>query len=382
MAIAALATAGRLLGEPEWVERAARAAGFVLDRMRPSGGPLLHAWRGGDAKVPAMLADYAWMLRGLLALDRAAGGDRWLAAAVDLAGEMVERLADPAGGFWVSAARPDLLVRSKEVFDGAVPAANAVAVLDLLALAERTGDGRWSELAEKTLSAAAPLVEQFPDGARTMVLATRRWREAVGEAAESGEKEPTDERGAESGMATATERAGGPASASEEAGRRPRGAAKGPATPAEEAERAIETALAVEESDSEGRRRFRLTLTIAPGWHVNAHRLTGEAAGALIATTVRAEGAELEEVEYPEGERGAVADVRDDLAVYAGTVEISGLLGPASGGELALIVTVQPCDDRRCLPPVERRLPLPAGRTSAARRPPGSRRSRRPTGRP
>jgi hypothetical protein len=243
---------------------------------------------------------------------------------------MVERLADPAGGFWVSAARPDLLVRSKEIFDGAVPAANGIAVLDLLALAERTGDARWGELAAKTLAAAGPLVEQFPDGARTMVLATRRWREGAGV-----------EAGGEAG----------------EAGRRPSGEVGALATPAEEAERVAETALVAGEPDADGRRRFRLTLTIAPGWHVNAHRLAGEAAS-LIATSLRAEGAELEEIEYPEGERGAVPGAGDELAVYSGTVEIAGVVRSAGGGEPSLVVTFQPCDDRRCLSPVERRISL------------------------
>ncbi|HEX6202505.1 MAG TPA: protein-disulfide reductase DsbD domain-containing protein, partial [Thermoanaerobaculia bacterium] len=270
-------------------------------------------------------------------LDRAAGGDRWLAAAVDLGGEMVDRLADPAGGFWVSEARPDLLVRSKEVFDGAVPAANGIAVLALLALAERTGEARWSELAAKALAAAGPLVEQFPDGARTMVLATRRWRAAVeaGRVAGGRGEEGIGGAGAASGAVAGGE----------------------PAGLGEEAERVVDLAVELDEPDGEGWRRLRLTMTVAPGWHVNAHQLTGEAAGTLIRTDVRIEGGELAGVEYPAGERGAVPGAGDALAVYSGANEIVGAVR-LTGEVRTLVVRYQPCDDRRCLPAVERRLPL------------------------
>ncbi|HEX2164451.1 MAG TPA: DUF255 domain-containing protein [Thermoanaerobaculia bacterium] len=326
MAVGGLAVAGRLLAAPELVARAARAADFVLDRLRPDGGPLLHAWRAGTAKVPAMLADYAWTVRGLLALDGATGEERWRAAAVELAEEMVERLADPTGGFWTAEASPDLLVRTKEIFDGATPAANAIAALDLLTLARRTGEGRWRELARGTLAAAAPLVEQFPDGGRTMVLAARRWH-----AAEAGADEAT----------RSGERSAG---------------ARGLAGLTGEAERVVELAVEAGEPAADGTRRFELTLTIAPGWHVNAHQVTGEAAEWLTPTAVRAEGGELIEVTCPAGDRGTVPGAGAEVAVYSGRVTISGTLRPSAAATPELVVTYQPCDDRRCLPPIERRL--------------------------
>ena len=40
LAIAGLATAGQLLGEPDWTRRAERAAEFVLTELRPAGAAL------------------------------------------------------------------------------------------------------------------------------------------------------------------------------------------------------------------------------------------------------------------------------------------------------------------------------------------------------
>ncbi|HLE83381.1 MAG TPA: thioredoxin domain-containing protein, partial [Thermoanaerobaculia bacterium] len=193
MAIRALAVAARALGDGELAGRAARAAEYVLRVMRPAGGPLLHAVREGRGRVPAYLSDYAFLARGLLALHElgAAGAGpgaeepRWLEAAVALADELEERLAHPAGGWYNAARSPDLLLRSQEIFDGAMPAANAVAVLAMLELAEATGEPRFRERAGRALAAFAPAIERTPEAARMLAVANLRFAESgAGEARE------------------------------------------------------------------------------------------------------------------------------------------------------------------------------------------------------
>ena len=137
LAIRGLATAGRVLGDDGMIALARRAADRVLAVLRPDGGPLLHAVRGGEGRIRAFLSDYAFLVRGLLGLHEATEEARYLDAAIELAAEQEERLAAPHGGFYNAAASDDLLFRSQEIFDGATPAANAIAVLNALDLAER-----------------------------------------------------------------------------------------------------------------------------------------------------------------------------------------------------------------------------------------------------
>ena len=140
MVITGLAVAGKLLGEPDLLERAARAAEFVLRTMRPGTGgpaPRLAGGAGEDRRLSRRLRLPGARPAGP---PRAHGG-----GALARRRPRAHRRADRApgrsgGGFFVAAASPDVLFRSKEVFDGAMPAANAVAVLNLLELAERTGD--------------------------------------------------------------------------------------------------------------------------------------------------------------------------------------------------------------------------------------------------
>jgi len=110
---------------------------------------------------------------------------RYLDAAIELAAEQEERLAAPDGGFYNAAASDDLLFRSQEIFDGATPAANAVAVLNALELAERgAGAGelaaRWRSQAERALTAFSPVIERSPEAVRMLSLATLRFHEGVG----------------------------------------------------------------------------------------------------------------------------------------------------------------------------------------------------------
>ncbi|HYG64892.1 MAG TPA: DUF255 domain-containing protein, partial [Thermoanaerobaculia bacterium] len=331
IAIAGLAVAGQLLGEPDLVARAARAAEFVLTRMRPAGGPLLHSWRQGQGKVVAMLGDYAFLVRGLLALHTATGEPRWLGAAAELTEEQIRRLRDVQGGFFVAGESSDILFRSKDVFDGATPAGNAVAILNLLDLAERTGEGVWRTEARAALQAFASLVEGYPDAVRMLTIAARRFHRAEGSwgpaVAPVSMEHGVEERAAHEREATAA----------------------GVFKLEREAEHLVTPRLElgeVAEGGEDGWRPFRLALEIAPGWHIHGNPASE---AYLVATEVRAEGASLRGVRYPEADELQPGFADKALAVYERTVEITGEVGEVSSGG-RLLVTFQPCDDTRCLP--------------------------------
>jgi uncharacterized protein YyaL (SSP411 family) len=359
IAIAGLAVAGQLLSEPRFIAQAVRAAEVVLREMRPAEGPLRHVWRAGQARIPAFLADYAFLVRGLLALHEATGEARWLAAAAGLTDEQSARLADPEGGFFVAGDSPDLLFRSKDPFDGATPAANAVAVLNLIDLTERDAAGRrehWRDQATAALKAFAPLVEQHPEAVRMLAIAARRYHGGVPAPVEAAR-----ERAPEAGPLAMLEKEAeelvklhlelGP----EQLG--PEGGTEAPesAPPAEAAKAAGGSRAQV------GWRPFRLVLEVAPGWHLQANP---PSESFLVATTVAAQGAELRQVSYPAGEPLRVAFSSRPVASYQGRVELAGEIAtPAGrhdspGGGTRLLVTYQVCDDRRCLPPVTRPVPV------------------------
>jgi hypothetical protein len=108
------------------------------------------------------------------------------------------------------------------------------------------------------------------------------------------------------------------------------------------------------DSETDGWRPFRLSVTVETGWHLQANPASEDY---LIPTTLRAEGAELRNIRYPEGSRLESSFSDQPLAVYDGTVEITGEVGNAAL-DGRLVLAFQVCDDSRCLPEAEREVAL------------------------
>jgi len=154
--IAALASAGRTFEDPEYTEAAKTAADFLLDTMRNDDGRLLHRYRDGEAGVAAHLDDYAFLTWGLLELYQTTFDPRWLEVALDLINASLARFWDDEdGGFFLTADDgEELIVRPKDVSDGAMPSGNSAQLMNLLRAARLTGRtelearaaalGRWA----------------------------------------------------------------------------------------------------------------------------------------------------------------------------------------------------------------------------------------------
>jgi uncharacterized protein YyaL (SSP411 family) len=162
LAISGFAVAGRVLDEPRYVAAAARAAGFVLERMRPD-GRLVRSWKEGRTGVAAFLDDQAFLTAGLLDLYEATFQRRWLETALALAEETERRFADPAGGWFMTAGDHEkLIAREKPAYDGAEPSGASVALLSALRLHTFTSDDRWRVIAERALTSLSGALTENP----------------------------------------------------------------------------------------------------------------------------------------------------------------------------------------------------------------------------
>jgi uncharacterized protein YyaL (SSP411 family) len=173
LAIGGLADAGRILKQPRYVQAAAKAADFVLARLRGESGRLKRTHSAGEARLNAYLNDYAFLADGLLKLHAAAGERRWLEAAAQLTEKQIELFADETGGgfFFTSKDHEVLLARGKEIVDTAVPAGNSVSADNLIRLAVAQNKPEYLPRAAKTILSSAALLQSSPSSAPRIAAA-------------------------------------------------------------------------------------------------------------------------------------------------------------------------------------------------------------------
>ena len=176
--IASLAYGASTLNEPSYLDAASRAADFLLTALARD-GQLLRRYRDGEALYPGTLEDYAFFSYGLLELYEASFNPRWLASAKALASAMMERFWDEQGGgfFLRDQQEVPLIVRSKEIYDGATPSGYSIAALVLLKLGRLTADQRLEDAARRALEGVAQRVERAPFGYPQLLIA---WDVALG----------------------------------------------------------------------------------------------------------------------------------------------------------------------------------------------------------
>ena len=162
--LAALAKGGRILKEQRWTEVAEQAANFFLTKMQNPQGGLWHRYRGGEAAIPAFLEDYAFLIWGLLELYETTFKTKYLVAALDFNAFLLQYFLDTEqGGFFqLSAQSREGLIRKKEVYDGALPSGNSVAMLNLVRLARITGNSSLLEEAQRIVTGFANVILASP----------------------------------------------------------------------------------------------------------------------------------------------------------------------------------------------------------------------------
>jgi len=154
--IAALANAGSLLGEPEWIALAERAFRFVSESMT-RGDRLGHSWRDGRLVFPGISSDYAAMIRAALALHQATAQNIFLDRARTWTTELERHHADPRGGYFLTADDAEAMVlRLAMTRDDATPNAQAVMAQNLVRLSFLAGDDRHRERADRLLDSLLP----------------------------------------------------------------------------------------------------------------------------------------------------------------------------------------------------------------------------------
>jgi len=175
--IKGMAHAGRVLGHPEWVDSARRAARFVREHLYRD-GRLLAVWKDGRTRLNAYLDDHAFLLDGLLELLQADFRAEELDFARRLADDLLARFEDPREGgfFFTSHDHEPLIHRPKPGPDNATPSGNGTAAFALGRLGHLLGETRYLDSRERTLRLFAPSLRSHPSACATLLAALEESR--------------------------------------------------------------------------------------------------------------------------------------------------------------------------------------------------------------
>ena len=162
--IAALSKGAQTLEETRYKEAAERAVSFIYKNLIDENGRLLHRYRDGESALQAHVDDYAFLIWGLLELYEATFKVEYLQKAIDLDDILMEYYWDKEnGGFFFTADDGEkLLIRQKEIYDGAIPSGNSVAMLNMLKLESITGNSEYAKKASEIGKVFSSTINQSP----------------------------------------------------------------------------------------------------------------------------------------------------------------------------------------------------------------------------
>lgn len=159
----ALGRAAAVLEDPHYAQRAEEHTRWMLHHFAANDG-LKHVWKNGKARIAAKLDDYACLIRCLLQLASLRSDASYIVEAERWCAYVQQHFLHEEGSFFyfTSDVQTDIPVRKVDLYDGAVPSANALMCENLLWLGLLQERADWTEQAQQMLSRMAGTVLRYP----------------------------------------------------------------------------------------------------------------------------------------------------------------------------------------------------------------------------
>lgn len=170
--IIAMAKAYTILEEKRYLTSALNTESFISENLCKN-NRLMVLYRQDDSAGEGTLDDYAFYTWALLELYNATFDLAYLVKTLRYVKVMCEQFFDfENGGFYLNANDAEqLIIRPKEIYDGAVPSGNSVAAYALSKVAKLTGESQWQDYSSKQIKYIAGNINDYPAGYSFSLLA-------------------------------------------------------------------------------------------------------------------------------------------------------------------------------------------------------------------
>jgi uncharacterized protein len=164
--VTALCKAAAALGNSHYKELAVETFDLLFLKFRVSDNDFefYHTYKERTAKYPAFLDDYAYMIEAGIFLQEITSDNKYLDQAASLAGYVIDNFTSAELDFFYYSGKKqqDVIVRKKEIYDGAVPSGNSVMAFNLFYLSIIFDNAKWKETAAGSLINLSPLIIKYP----------------------------------------------------------------------------------------------------------------------------------------------------------------------------------------------------------------------------
>jgi uncharacterized protein YyaL (SSP411 family) len=143
---------------------AVRNMDFLLEKFSDGKDDFFHTYKNGSAKYPAFLDDYSQLIHALIHLQEITSDPKYLGKVKTLVKWCFNHFSDDETGYFyfTNDQQDDVIVRKKELYDGAVPSGNSLMAWNLYYCGVVFDNTEWRNRAVKMCSGLKDVVKKYP----------------------------------------------------------------------------------------------------------------------------------------------------------------------------------------------------------------------------
>jgi uncharacterized protein YyaL (SSP411 family) len=183
--ITALCKTAAVLNDPDHKKLAIQNFDFLIKNFRSDDHGFYHTYKNGVAKYPAFLDDHAYMIQCCIQLQQITSDQQYLLYAKEMTKYVLENFSDEEDPFlfYTGKNQTDVIVRKKEIYDGATPSGNSVMAENLVYLGIVFDESKWTEKGQQMMQAVASAAERYAGSfavwASGILKQTIQWNEVA-----------------------------------------------------------------------------------------------------------------------------------------------------------------------------------------------------------
>ncbi len=153
-------------GDKRYLDAAKNAIDFIESKLASNDGRLRRTFKDGQSKLNGYVEDYAFYVNGLLDLFAASSREQYLSKSVKYTDFMLEHFWDEKEGnlFFTSDDHEQLISRTKNFYDLAMPSGNSIAASNLLRLYHYSQKNVYLDNAVRIMKAGSRSAAENPFG--------------------------------------------------------------------------------------------------------------------------------------------------------------------------------------------------------------------------